>query len=248
MHPFQQHFLEQQTSSDKISHHGYQRIYPWFLGHFIDQEVDLLEIGVDKTESLKLWKGYFKKVHLCGIDKDEKYFADKDVSIYKVDQGNRNELREFGKAIGKTFDIIIDDGSHVPSHQILTLVELWSVLRPGGVYIIEDIETSYWKKSEIYGYPFDSRKTNFVSFACQLIDDVNSEFQIPGTTTDPQSFPLTNDVEIVAFAYNCIVLIKKDPASFGAYYNRPYRFRSRINARSLQSRIKRGLIKLLTRR
>ena len=51
--------------------------------------------------------------------------------------------------------IIVDDGSHVPWHQLLTfeiMFETW--LKPGGLYIIEDVETSYLDGTNprIYGY------------------------------------------------------------------------------------------------
>ena len=46
---------------------------------------------------------------------------------------------------GQKFDVIIDDGSHIPWHQIFTLETIFDTfLKDGGVYIIEDIETSYW--------------------------------------------------------------------------------------------------------
>ena len=47
------------------------------------------------------------------------------------------------------FDVILDDGSHVPEHQILTINKLWKLVKPfPGIYIIEDLQTSYWKKAK----------------------------------------------------------------------------------------------------
>ena len=65
------------SNSDKVSHHGYHRFYPWFLAHLQGQDINLLEIGIDRTESLKLWKGYFGKINLHGIDIAEKNFMTK---------------------------------------------------------------------------------------------------------------------------------------------------------------------------
>ena len=234
MHQFQKDFSDQDTKSDKISHHGYQRIYPWFLGHFVNSKVNLLEIGIDETESLKLWQGYFKEIQLYGIDIDEKSFTDPTVTLFKVDQSKSDQLANFKANVETQFDIIIDDGSHVPTHQILTLESLWSLLRPGGVYIIEDIETSYWKKSNIYGYNFDARHANMVTFATDLIQGINAEFDAKVRLSKPKPSNLSDEVEFVTFAHNCIVLVKKNPDSFKAYYNRrPYRFQNRINMRSL---------------
>ena len=44
-------------------------------------------------------------------------------------------------------------GSHVPSHMVFSLFALWSSVKPGGLYVIEDLETNYWRSgSNIYGY------------------------------------------------------------------------------------------------
>jgi hypothetical protein len=51
------------------------------------------------------------------------------------------------------WDIIIDDGSHVPSHVIFSLYMLWPSVRPGGMHIVEDLDTNYWpNNSMVYGY------------------------------------------------------------------------------------------------
>jgi hypothetical protein len=47
------------------------------------------------------------------------------------------------------FDVIIDDGSHVPAHMISTLFEMWPSVKPGGTYIIEGLETNYWRDGEL---------------------------------------------------------------------------------------------------
>ena len=82
MKKFQQDFIINQSDSDKVSHHGYHRFYPWFLNHLRGQSVNFLEIGIDKTESLKLWKGYFNSVNLHGIDID---YKNKYRDIVKID-------------------------------------------------------------------------------------------------------------------------------------------------------------------
>lgn len=246
MHPFQKQFFLDGSTSDKLSHHGYHRIYPWFLGHFRDQKVQLLEIGIHQTESIKLWRGYFNDVSIHGIDIDEKQFDDPNVKLYKVDQSQETDLRKFAKTVNTSFDIIIDDGSHVPSHQILTLKHLWPLLAPGGVYIVEDVETSYWGKSNIYGYDFNSNQhdSNFIRFSSSFIDQINQEFS--GSQSDQMAGKGVGDeIEMVSFAYNCVILIKKDPSSFSSFYDRKYRFLNEINSRSLYKRIKNRVKRLL---
>lgn len=238
MKRFQQEFIIDESSSDKISHHGYHRFYPWFLAHLKGEEISLLEIGIDRTESLKLWKGYFGKVNLHGLDIVEKDFIDEEVTLHQVDQSSDVELDEFVKNIGITFDVILDDGSHVPDHQMLTINKLWNLVKPGGVYIIEDIETSYWKRSRIYGYRFNAGKNGIMRNFCDLVDVINSEFSKKNTQNSLIK-QFAREVEMVTFAQNCIILVKKDHQSFNQYYDRDYTLEHHINLRSIQNSSKR---------
>ena len=240
MKKFQKHFITNQANSDKISHHGYHRFYPWFLNHLRDQNINLLEIGIDKTESLKLWKNYFGSVNLHGIDIDDKEFHDAEVTLHKIDQSNSIQLDKFVATIGIKFDVILDDGSHVPEHQMLTISKFWELLKPGGIYIIEDIETSYWKKSALYGYIFNAGKWGIFTELMKLINIINSEF-IKKANQDSVVNKFGKEVEMVTFAHNCIILVKKDYQSFGQYYDREYRFDSRINSYSFLRRVLRKL-------
>jgi hypothetical protein len=96
------------------------------------------------------------------------------------------------------WDIIIDDGSHLPEHQLVSFTALFPFVRPGGVYVIEDIETSYFDgpSAKIYGYPITNAGLgkpppgNFVEKMKQLVDVVNRdwfyhpEFSILGPEVD----------------------------------------------------------------
>ena len=91
---------------------------------------------------------------------------------------------------------------------MLTLVELWRTLKPCGVYIVEDIETSYWGRSEIYGYNFNSNRNSFVKRVLEKVETVNSEFYQGILNPRNKDFnKIMNEVEIVSFAYNCIIFI-----------------------------------------
>ena len=65
--------------------------------------------------------------------------------VYYGDQSNTTFLSHFLERSGGNFDVIIDDGSHLPSHQVISFEALWKSVVPGGQYIVEDTETSYWK-------------------------------------------------------------------------------------------------------
>lgn len=245
MKQFQKDFIIQESNTDKISHHGYHRFYPWFLAHLRGLDINILEIGIDETESLKLWKGYFGKVNLHGIDIDYKNFDDTNVTLHKLDQSNVVELANFVDSIGISFDIILDDGSHVPEHQILTINNLWNLVKPGGIYIIEDIETSYWKKSSIYGYHFNAKKNGIMRSFYDLVDVINSEFSKKNIKNSSiKNF--AKEVEMVTFAQNCVIFVKKDYQNFSQYYNRDYKLDKNINRRSILGWLKRILRKLIS--
>lgn len=238
MHSQQQTFLDASVAdTDKVAHHGYHRFYPWFLSPFRRGPVRLLEIGIDQLGSVRLWRRYFPAgVELHGIDRDEKQFDDRAVQLHAVDQSDAAALHRFASGIDTPFDVIIDDGSHIPHHQLLTLGIIWKLLRPGGVYIIEDVETSYWGRSHLYGYSFDAnrKEQNAVRQLAAAVDAVNREFlsrrQRRALDRHPLA-PVLNEVEMVCFGQNCIILVKKDQVSFGAYYDRPYRFADNVMSR-----------------
>jgi hypothetical protein len=231
MHACQREFAAASIeTTDKVAHHGYHRFYPWFLQEFQGKEVRLLEIGLDRLGSVWLWRRYFADgLRLYGIDRDEKLSDEGNTQFHKVDQGSAADLQRFAASVGTPFDVIVDDGSHIPGHQILSLTILWSLLVPGGVYIIEDIETSFWKKSHFYGYRFDARRPaeNLIGQLKATVEAVNFEFLSARQKRRLRQHPLASlltDIEMVSFGQNCIVLLKKDATSFGEFYGRKYRF------------------------
>lgn len=231
MHIFQREFLKTSSSSDKIGEHGYQRFYPWFLAHFKHQKINLLEVGLSNYDSVHLWKEYFDNAEIYGVDIEPKNLVD--IKSFTVDQSDRNQLREFADSINVKFDLIIDDGSHVPKHQLDTLEIFWKLLKPGGIYVLEDIETSYWGNSECYGYRFNANQeeNNVIHQFKYVIDSINKEYS--GGQSAKSKFVLSQvvsgDIEMVSFGSNCIIIIKKNP-SFSKYYDRTYRYENRKNS------------------
>jgi SAM-dependent methyltransferase len=71
----------------------------------------------------------------------------------KGDQGSREDLEKLAREVGQC-DAIIDDGSHLSQHQLLSLESLWGCLKPGGVYVIEDAHFRWGNPP----HPIDSLK------------------------------------------------------------------------------------------
>ncbi len=109
----------------------------------------MLEIGVNKGASLELWRRYLgSQSTIVGVDINEtcREYEDADDRIFVRigDQRDSAFLRDVIDEFGP-FDVVMDDGSHVVSHQIASFNALFADgLRDGGVYVVEDLETSHW--------------------------------------------------------------------------------------------------------
>jgi hypothetical protein len=182
---------------DKSIRHTYHEIYPNIFEKFLDKKINLFEIGIDQGKSLKVWKEFSTNCNVFGMDIGVEINND-DVKIIKGDQSNINDLYRVLSEIPKC-DIIIDDGSHVPEHQLKTFYFLFEhLLKNGGVYVIEDVECSYWKPSEtIYGY--ETGYLNIVDYFTKLNHQVNSKYN-----------SISNDLNIhkITYASNCIIIEK----------------------------------------
>lgn len=191
-------FREIGKDADKVHTHGYDTIYPTFLEKLRDEEFNMLEIGVNEGDSMNLWAEYFPSAAIYGIDIDSAWSSDR-CTTYKFDQSNPSDLKKIVEIIPKC-KFIIDDGSHVPYHQLITFNELFNnLLEDGGTYIIEDIECNYWRSTEtIYGY--EVGYYNIVDYFRKLVDKINSKFSLTKNEMN---------ISTITFGYNCIIITKK---------------------------------------
>lgn len=100
----------------------------------------LLEIGVKDGGSLKMWRDYYPGANITGIDINEPINVD-GCTIQQIDASDYLMMLSFG--FNNLWDIIIDDGSHLCSHQAISFQALWNNVKPGGFYIIEDVHSSF---------------------------------------------------------------------------------------------------------
>ena len=138
--------------SDKRSATNYVPVYVRHLQARRHSAVKVLEIGIGGYtnpqvggNSLRMWRTYFPDVEVIGIDIYPKMINEPRIRFYQCDQSSRSDL-EWIAALGP-YDVIIDDGSHYQSHVLLSFDVLYPVLKPGGVYVIEDLQTAYSTES-----------------------------------------------------------------------------------------------------
>jgi methyltransferase family protein len=119
----------------------YFPIYERHLSPFVGRPVRVVEIGVFSGGSLGMWRSYFgEQAEIIGVDVEPacRSYEGPGVRIFIGDQGDRRFWREFIDKVGDV-DVVIDDGGHHPRQQIATLEALLPHMRPGGVYLCEDV-------------------------------------------------------------------------------------------------------------
>lgn len=119
----------------------YFDIYDRHFSRFRNQEVNVLEVGIYSGGSLEMWRDYFgPRCQIFGVDIQPacRAYEREGVKVFVGDQSDRDFWRRFREEVPKV-DIVIDDGSHIAEHQIVTFEELLPHLQSGGVYLCEDI-------------------------------------------------------------------------------------------------------------
>lgn len=147
------------ATDKRASDHNYTEVYEKYFEPIRYEKLKILEIGIlnhphkeirpFEGASLKLWKDYFENSIIYGLDINDHTAVQEDrVKVYIGDQGDRNQLKKIMDEIGEV-DIIIEDGSHFMHHQQISLGFLFKYIKRGGIFVIEDLHTSYPKP------PFD---------------------------------------------------------------------------------------------
>lgn len=127
--------------------HDYMRLYEFVFAPFKDREFCFMELGVGlpriNAASLRSWRKYFTKAKIVGVDNNPKVDT-LERDNFEIVIGNAAKPR-FLRSIFEQFQpsIILDDASHKWSHQITAFRVLFPLLPPGGIYVIEDIFTSF---------------------------------------------------------------------------------------------------------
>lgn len=220
------------ASTDKTFRHGYQ----WFYGrHFpsykAKKDLAILEIGGRRGDSALAWSKYFgPHAHIdmvtYGGQNDAHKFENPTIDCkgegknncahihtFYCDQSDAETLeKEVIAARPDGWDIVIDDGSHVPAHNVISFEAIWKNVRPGGIYIVEDIETSYYPKSNVYGYEYEAGilahpPLNSLSRFRQYVDVINRGYMGP---TGPNYSLFEGDHSIMEIGYSRnVIFVRK---------------------------------------
>lgn len=189
--------------TDKFGYHDYTPNYHKLLCHLRDKPVRILEIGVggyaddDRGgQSLEVWRDYFEKGEVTGIDIQKKTMdLGERVKILQGSQVDADFLEKLVADRGP-FDIIIDDGSHRNEHIVASYKLLFPTLAPGGVYVAEDVQTSFHPR---FGGSLTLDEPNSVGYFGALMQQLNSG----------SDDPLIRDVASMERFHNMVALYKR---------------------------------------
>jgi hypothetical protein len=197
--------------STKWGPHGHAAHYERYFAKLRGARLNLLEIGVGGYgdprkggESLRMWRTYFPRARIFGIDVcDKRAHDERRIRTFRGSQTDEAFLARVADAIG-TIDIIIEDGSGENRDKIRTFELLFPRLALGGIYVIEQVQTSYW--TAVGGSSVDlDRADTTMGFLKRRTDGLNhAELELPGYA------PTYDDRHIVGmhFHHN-IVFIEK---------------------------------------
>ena len=199
------------NKTDKGKHHWYTRQYKKHFQVLRKKRLKILEIGVGGYDdpasggnSLRMWKHYFPKSKIYAIDIcDKSRLREKRIEIFQGSQVDADFLKLVLEMTGP-LDIIIDDGSHINEHVVATFKILFPLLKPGGIYAVEDTQTSYWPDYGGDSQNLDNPAT-LMHFFKGLSDGLNwQEYKKPGH----QPGYLDKNIASLHFYHNLIFIYK----------------------------------------
>jgi hypothetical protein len=212
-------YIENNKKNFLAKWENYLECYEKHLNRYKNTDFVLLEIGVNHGGSLQMWRNYFgNRCKIYGIDIDpnckKMELDDGSFQILIGDQSDRNFLKEVKNKIPK-IDVVIDDGGHFMSHQINSYEELFHHVSDEGIYIIEDLHTSYWSE---FGGGYKN-PNSFIEYSKNFIDYLHS-YRIR-ESCDDEMISFSKSVKSIHY-YESILVIEKQkneiPKCIGSGY------------------------------
>lgn len=151
--------------------HKLRHYFPLYE-RFLTGTERLLEIGVDRGGSLRMWRQYLPDAVIVGLDINPKAARhddpDDNVHVRIGDQRDAGFLQTVLDEFGP-FDTVLDDGGHTPKQMIETFQYLFPRLKPGGIYIVEDVCANYWTL-------YRDQPESFIDFTKWLMDAMHAPY------------------------------------------------------------------------
>jgi glycosyltransferase involved in cell wall biosynthesis len=125
--------------------HPYTPIYDELFFHLRDEQINVAEIGIEKNDSINIWRRYFPIAKIYGFEYNDEYLKNArsqnliDVTYEKIDVCDETSITSTLEKVGVRYDIIVEDSTHVFEDQIRFIKHSINYLKEGGILVIEDI-------------------------------------------------------------------------------------------------------------
>jgi hypothetical protein len=198
------------SKCEDLDFEDYLPIYDKLWTPIRNNDIKLLEIGIGKGGSLKMWKEYFSNASIIGadVDRNKLYNEDRIQTVF-VDQNNIESLKELANF--GPYDIIIDDGGHTMRQQQNSLAILFDYVKSEGYYVVEDVCTSYWPHFE-GSYPPESFTTiEALKTLCDKVNELYISYANYGALKNSRQTPNwgINNLKSISFYQGVVILEKK---------------------------------------
>jgi hypothetical protein len=167
-----EHFFKNESHRMIHKWNHYFEIYDRHLHHLKGKKINILEIGISHGGSLQMWENYFEgnvTIYAVDINAECKKLESDNIKIFIGSQEDESFLENLKKLIPK-IDVLIDDGGHTMKQQVTTFKHLFDHVDENGIYICEDLHTSYWKH---FGGGY-RKKRSFIEFSKNFIDKLHA--------------------------------------------------------------------------
>jgi len=178
-------------------YHDYAAVYGPLLAPLREQPITLLEIGVSAGRSLRAWADYFPRARIYALDREPKREHDTArIRTTVANQADRASLHAALALLGSpALDLVIDDGGHRMDEQQVSLGTLFPNVRPDGLYVIEDVHTSFPDLYPGYGVDADGGNSTYA-----LLDTFARTGRIASRyLTDPEAADLERSIASCAY-------------------------------------------------
>lgn len=214
--------------------HSYGRTYGALFRRWKYRRLTLLEIGIGGYEdslggrSLLAWEAFFPFGGIIAADIVPKQeLGGGRRTVRQLDQSSASDLAALCQRDGP-FDLIIDDGSHLNAHQIFTFQQIFPSLTDGGIYVVEDVQTSFWP-GMVKNMEWDGARIGDPAFAAtcygyflELAKYVNHAEFVDDRGLDPAMLRFARHITRIAFEHNLVILFKGDNGERSAFVARDH--------------------------
>lgn len=205
------------------------------------QPQNVCELGLFDGGSLAFWFEHFQLKKHVGVDLKQKtdteyfrrYVKSKGLegrlkTYWGVNQSDVQKLRSIvSEEFDGSLDLIIDDASHIYGPTKSSFEYLFPLLRPGGLYIIEDWAWEHWKEFHAPDHPWAAEQ-GLTKLIFELVEATGSSISLIKNLT----------------VYEGFVVVERGEADLTENSN--FKLDQYIARRPNQSKVQRSRLKLIT--